>query len=133
MIYKSRLEKEVVVEEDLRSVMLNKIEKAIKSLGRRTREELSKDVSSVFKELIRAILNLSYEFTHEELIMELGKAKMDRALKSIIMSFSEDISKLKYSGYKLTKEEALSLLSEMKVITRLAIKEVKKQPQTKNE
>jgi cell division protein FtsW (lipid II flippase) len=122
-IYEMRLKKEVIVKKDIRGVMLNKLSKLERTINRKTREELTKDVSNTFKELIKAALQIDYEFTHEELVTELDKLKIDHELKKIIESFSEDMSKLKYSGYRLTKEEARSLLNEMKIITELSTKE----------
>ncbi|MFC1704958.1 hypothetical protein ACFLZ6_01365, partial [Nanoarchaeota archaeon] len=121
-VYKMTLKKEAVIEEDVRGTLLNKLNSLGRSVDRKTREELTKDISKAFTDLIKTLLKIDYEFTHEELIMELGKSGIEIGAKKIIMSFSEDMSKIKYSGYKLTKEEARSLIDEMKVITELSTK-----------
>ena len=123
-IYKMRLKKEVVVEEDTRGTMLNKLIELERTIPRKTKEELTRDVSTTFKELLKKALGIKYEFTHEELMKELKEAKIEPGLREIIKSFSEDMSKVKYSGYKLTKEESKSLLNEMKAITHLSTKKI---------
>ncbi|MBW2980865.1 hypothetical protein KY360_05605 [Candidatus Woesearchaeota archaeon] len=126
-VYKFKLKKEVVPEEDIRGIMLNKLVSLERTIPRKTREELTKDISNSFKELVKTTLKVDYEFTHEELVKELGKSDIQRELKKIMMSFSEDMSKVKYSGYKLTKDESRSLLSEMKIMTKLLTKKVEKE------
>ena len=123
-IYKMRLKKEVVVEKDTRAIMLNEILSLEKTIPRKSKEELTKDISNTFKDLLKNILNIKYEFTHEELMKEVKESKVKPGLKGIIKSFSEDMSKVKYSGYKLSKEESRSLLSEMKAITHLSTKKI---------
>ncbi|MFA5887661.1 MAG: hypothetical protein WC852_03040, partial [Candidatus Nanoarchaeia archaeon] len=79
--------------------------------------EHSKEPDAIFKELtplikdfFKALLNIHYEFTDDEMVDVLEKKKKH------LVEFAEKISELKYSGKKLSAKEIQELVKEFKGI-----------------
>ena len=87
----------------------------INSLERKL--EHSKDPDAIFRELtpvikgfFKALLNIHYEFTDDEMVDVLEKKKKH------LVEFANKISELKYSGKKLSPKEIHELVKEFKSI-----------------
>ncbi|MFP4118945.1 MAG: hypothetical protein ACLFTH_02720 [Candidatus Woesearchaeota archaeon] len=81
-----------------------------------------KEVYSIVKTFFKELLDLEYEFTHEELIEELQKIYLDKKHHEKLKTFITTVGMMEYTNKKFSQEELHELLEELKTIIDLLIK-----------
>ena len=74
------------------------------------------EVYTTVKSFFRELLELNYEFTHEELIEELHKIYLDKKTHDELVAFLEHLGKMEYTKKEYSQEELESILEEMRHI-----------------
>lgn len=72
-----------------------------------------KEVYQLVKEFFMELLELDYEFTHEELIQEMKKTYIDRENLDAIVTFLERIGEMEFTGKKFTQKELRGMLEDL--------------------
>ncbi|MGE0793006.1 MAG: hypothetical protein AB7V77_02365 [Candidatus Woesearchaeota archaeon] len=72
-----------------------------------------REVYFLFKDFFKELLNINYEFTHEELISEIEKTYLDYDLHEKIIKFIKKIGKIEYSNNSYASQELINLLNEL--------------------
>ena len=103
--------------EVLRKLILTRIKKLKKQ---KFNEKAIDKFSVTFRVFMLRYLNLNYEFTVDELIIELNKTKIPQNLKEKVVSVLKLISEVKYENKEISKDEFKSLLNETNTIVNLA-------------
>ncbi len=109
-----------------------------------------KEVYDITKTFFRELLQLKYEFTHEELIEELQKIYLDKNHHEKIKTFIKKIGMMEYTNKTYSDDELNEMLDEMtaiitilirhhskktilhKIMTALGIYRLKRTPSTKD-
>ncbi len=82
-----------------------------------------KEVYQLVKEFFMELLELDYEFTHEELIQEMQKTYIDKDNLVVIISFLEQIGEMEFTGKRFTQKELRKLLEDLHNIIDLFVQE----------
>lgn len=85
------------------------------------------EVYTVTKNFFSQLLEIDYEFSHEELLEELSKTYIDIELKEYIKKFIQSIGKIEYnSQIKFSPEELKVFLEQLQqIVDKLVIEEAK--------
>ncbi|MGM5481376.1 MAG: hypothetical protein ACQESE_03115 [Nanobdellota archaeon] len=81
-----------------------------------------KEVYNIVKIFFKELLELDYEFTHEELMEELQKIYLDKKHHDKLKIFITRVGMMEYTDKKFSQEELHDLLSELHSIIDLLIK-----------
>jgi hypothetical protein len=74
------------------------------------------DVYYTAKEFFAQLLQLDYEFTHEELLEEFEKTYLDKDTHEKLIDFIKTIGQMEYSTKKFSQNELKTLVEEMRDI-----------------
>ena len=87
----------------------------------------SEEVYIVTKDFFKSLLEIDYEFSHEELLDELGKTYVDADLKEEIDRYVNTIGRIEYnSAIEFSNEELKTFLGELsEIVDKLIIEETK--------
>jgi hypothetical protein len=103
--------------EVLRKLILTRIKKIRKQ---KFNEKTIDKFGVTFRVFLLRYLNLNYEFTVDELIIELNKTKIPQNLKKKVVSVLKLISEVKYENKEISKDEFKLLLNETNTIVNIA-------------
>jgi len=116
-------EKEVRIELSKEEKYKKDIEKLKRSIPYLSKKEASSRFIKIIRSFFRDLLELSYEFTFEELADELKEKGRNKDL----IDFSEKISDYKYRKGDMSKKELIKLCKDfIKILNYEAVPEVKK-------
>ena len=74
------------------------------------------DVYYTAKEFFQGLLQLDYEFTHEELLEEFEKTYLDRKTHDKLKDFIKTVGQMEYSTKQFSQKELKVLLEDMRAI-----------------
>lgn len=116
---------EVKKARDLKSLK-NKVDQQIKYLYSKV-TLTPEEIYTITKNFFGKLLDINYEFSHEELIEELNKTYIDIELKKYISKFIEGIGKIEYNSTIVFSTQELKVLLEQfqQIVDKLAIEESK--------
>ena len=106
-------------EEILRETIIKKFNSMKKD---KITTSLVDDFGWTFKVFLKKHFNITYEFTHEELLKEISKTKIKEDLKKRIEALSSFLEEIKYGNLILSKEHFKWMVDEGKNIINLAIR-----------
>ena len=124
MKFKSRMkEKEKpIMRVNIQAEILAKLREIELKIGETTIKELTDELYKLFRGFIKKVLNIKYEFTHQELVAELKKRReISQLLKGVILSLSWSLEQKRY-GQKVGIYELWALINEMKELIILITK-----------
>lgn len=75
-----------------------------------------KELYSIVKQFFEELLELHYEFSHEELIEELKKTFIEREKYESVVTFLKKIGQIEFTKKEFSQEELRDLLEEMHLL-----------------
>lgn len=87
---------------------------------------IDRDIYVLVKDFFKELLQMDFEFTHDELMDELKNVYLEASFKDRLFSFLKDLGKMEYTNVEYTQEDLKKLLIEFEFLLRKLITNHKK-------